>query len=106
MAETALAQLASSGVLGIVLVLSLLALVRKDAALRETDNARIEDAQKFNTLCLSLQKEVITAISTLSKIAELWEKKEEDRQRLARELAMQTQNTPREMRAGRGAHDE
>ncbi len=93
MTETALGQLASSGVLGAFLVLVLFALRAKDNALRAADNARIEDAQKFNTLCLSLQKEVITAISTLAKLAELWEKKEEDREQLARELALR--NPPR-----------
>lgn len=94
MVDSMLAQLAGTGVVGAFLVLSLLALRAKDASLTAEKNSRIEDAQKFNALCLSLQKEVMTAIGTLGKIADTWEKKEADRQTLARELALRTTATP------------
>jgi CTP synthase (UTP-ammonia lyase) len=87
-------QLASTGVVGVFLVLALLSLRSTYNALVAEKNARIEDVQKFNTLCLALQKEVITSISTLAKIAERTEKKEEERDRDARIAAIRTQQTP------------
>ncbi len=83
MAETALAQLASSGVLGVFLVLVLLALRAKDTALREESKARVDDAQRMLTLAIQLQKEVTTTVAALTEIMEKWEEREEERERVA-----------------------
>ena len=94
MAESALTQLAGTGVVGVVLVLALLALWRKDKDLRAEASARVEDAQRMLALAMTLQKDVTLAVSALTEIVEKWEKREEERERLVREAAMRVQVTP------------
>lgn len=85
---TLLQQLASSGVLGVVLVLALLALRTKDRELRGESQARIDDAQRMLELSMRLQKDVTLAVAALTEIVDKWEKREEERERLSREVAM------------------
>ncbi len=89
MAESALAQLAGTGVVGIVLVLALLALWQKDKDFKAEAKARIDDAQRMLGLAMQLQKDVTTAVAALTEIVEKWERREEDRERLAAEVARQ-----------------
>jgi hypothetical protein len=96
MVESAYASLASTGVVGVILVLTILALRVKDDALSTEKNARIEDAQKFLALALSLQKEVTLAVSALTEIVKKWEKREEEQERLEREVARARVDTPQE----------
>lgn len=84
-------QIASTGILGILLVASILALVRIYRDLIAEKNSRIEDATKFNTLALAMQKEMILATQSLVKIARSFEVREE---RIERELMMRTRPTP------------
>ncbi len=94
MAESALAQLASSGVLGLFLVLVLLALKQKDAAYTTEAKARVDDAQRMLTLAIQLQKEVTTTVAALTEIMEKWEQREEDRERLVREVQARPATSP------------
>jgi|GEM_PF-4496966 len=94
MAESMLTQLAGTGVVGAFLVIALLALRQKDGDLRAESKARIEDSQRMLELALRLQKDVTTAVAALTEIVEKWEKREEDRERLTREVALRTQGTP------------
>lgn len=75
--QALLGQLASTGVVGVFLVMALIALKKKDADLDKEKNSRIEDTKQFSTLCLSLQKEVITAVQKLSEVVEFLEKRED-----------------------------
>lgn len=92
---TLIGQVASTGIVGIFLALALLALREKDKALLIEKNARIEDSQKYMTLAMALQKDVITAVKTLGEIVEKWEKREEDRERLDRELELRNARSVR-----------
>lgn len=89
-----LTQLASTGVVGIFLVIALFALRHKDKALEDEKNARIKDAHDYTSLAMTLQKDVILAVKTLGEIVEKWEKREEERERFEREITMRTQGTP------------
>lgn len=89
MAESALTQLASSGVLGVFLVIVLLALRQKDLEVRAAlalvqaeSRSRVEDAQRMLALAMAMQKDVTTAVATLTEIVEKWERREEERERL------------------------
>lgn len=93
MPETMLTQLAGSGVLGVFLVLVCLALRAKDRDLREESKARIADAQRMLELAMRLQKDVTTAVAALTEIVDKWERREEERERLSREVAMRTMPT-------------
>ncbi len=93
MAESALAQLAGSGVLGVFLVLVLLALRQKDGDYKSEAKARIDDAQRMLTLAMTLQKDVTIAVAALTEIVEKWEKREEERERL---VALQRPQTPQD----------
>ena len=73
-------QLASTGVVGALLVLTLLALREKDRQLKAEMLARIEDAAKFHTLSMSLQREVIAAVGKLGEMLDLWERRDAERQ--------------------------
>ncbi len=79
MAETALTQLASSGVLGVFLVLVLLALRQKDADFKVEAKARIDDAQRMLTLAMALQKDVTVAVAALTEIMETIERRDSSR---------------------------
>jgi energy-converting hydrogenase A subunit M len=81
MTEHILAQLASTGVVGVLLVLAILALRAKDAALIEEQHSRIEDAKAYLALAMALQKEVIAAVSKLADIVEIFERRETERER-------------------------
>jgi hypothetical protein len=85
MAESVLAQLAGSGVLGVFLVLVLLALKQKDQDFKAEAKARIDDSQRMLQLAMTLQKDVTTAVAALTEIVEKWERREEERERLAQE---------------------
>ena len=65
-----LSQLASTGVVGVLLVLALLALRSKDKELKDEQQARIEDAKSYLKLAMSLQEQVISAVTKLSDIVE------------------------------------
>lgn len=73
-------QLASTGVVGALLVLTLLALREKDKQLKAEMQARIEDASKFNTLSMALQREVIAAVGKLGEMLDLWERRDAERE--------------------------
>jgi hypothetical protein len=73
-----LSQLASTGIVGVLLVIALYTLRTKDRELKAEMQLRIEDAQKFNTLAMSLQKEVIQSVSRLGEIVEWAEKRIDD----------------------------
>jgi type II secretory pathway component PulM len=87
MAESALAQLAGTGVVGLVLVLALLALWQKDKDYKAESKARIDDAQRMLAILMQMQKDVTTAVAALTEIVEKWEKREEERERHAREAS-------------------
>lgn len=80
MAE-ALSQLAGTGVVGALLVVCMFALRQKDKELSDEKASRIKDAQDYTTLAMSLQKEVIIAVTKLSEIVDVWEKREQERLR-------------------------
>lgn len=73
----ALQQLASTGVVGALLVVAIFALRAKDKELQQEKAARIDDAKAYLQLAMSLQEQVITAVNKLSEIWEAWEKREE-----------------------------
>jgi hypothetical protein len=76
-----LGQLASSGLLGLILVIALLALRQKDKELSDEKAARIADAQENLKLIMGLHQQVIIAVNKLSELVEIWEKREADRER-------------------------
>ena len=80
-------QLASTGVVGVLLVLALLALRQKDKELKDEQQARIEDAKAYLKLAMSLQEQVLGAVNKLAEIVEAWERREEEREKLEREAA-------------------
>jgi hypothetical protein len=80
-----LSQLAGTGVVGVLLVLSLLALRHKDRELKLEQQARIEDAKAYLNLAMSLQSQVIVAVNKLSEIVDAWERRDEERERVATE---------------------
>lgn len=94
MAESALAQLAGTGVVGVVLVLALLALWQKDKDFKGEAKARIDDAGRMLAIAMTLQKDVTNAVTALTAIVEKWERREEERERL--EIRLRVQPTPPE----------
>lgn len=76
-----LSQIASTGIVGVFLVIALIALHRRDGELQTEKNLRIADAGKYLELALALQKDVIVAVKTLGEIVEKWERREEERER-------------------------
>lgn len=76
-----LTQVASTGLVGVFLVIALFALRQRDAELQAEKGHRITDAAKYLELALELQKDVIVAVKTLGEIVEKWEKREEARER-------------------------
>lgn len=80
MTDTLLGQIASTGIVGVFLAIALLALREKDKQLKAEMAARIDDAAKFNTLAMSLQREVIQAVHKLGEMLTIWERLEEERQ--------------------------
>ncbi len=81
----ALSQLASTGVVGVLLVLTLLALRSKDRELRAESQARIEDAKKYNDLAMNLQKQMIESVNKQGEIMDRFEAIEEQRRAAAQE---------------------
>lgn len=77
MTEQLIGQLASTGVVGVLLGLAILALRDKDKQLRTEMEARIADAAKFNTLAMSLQREVIEAVNKLGDMLTIMERRDE-----------------------------
>lgn len=94
MTETILTQLASTGVVGALLVVALVALQRKDQEAREESRARVEDSQRFLTLAVDLQAKVTQAVHALTEIVDKWERREEERERLVRETALRVPTPP------------
>jgi len=82
--DTAVGQIASSGILGALLVIALFALWQKDKELQREKNARIEDAKQYNMLSMSLQREVIQAVEKLSDIVQIWKQQSERDRRTPR----------------------
>lgn len=91
MPESALQQLAGTGVVGVVLALALYALWRKDRDLRTESAARVEDAQRMLELAMKLQKELTLAVTALTEVAK---ELKLERERLLREQALRVQPTP------------
>lgn len=85
---------ASTGIVGVFLVIALLALKDKDKKLNDEKDARIKDSAQYLALAMSLQEKVISAVKSLAEIVEKWEKREEERERLEREIAARTKATP------------
>lgn len=79
MTEAILGQLASTGVVGALLVLALLALRDKDRQLKAEMLARIEDAKKYNDMSMALQREVMAAVDQLGRMIEMIERREAER---------------------------
>lgn len=90
-AQPALSQLASTGVVGAVLALALIALWLKDRDLRAESVARVEDAQRMLDLAMKLQKELTLAVTALTEVAK---ELKLERERLLREQALRVQPTP------------
>jgi hypothetical protein len=61
-------QIASQGLLGVLLVVTGLAYWNKDKALTDERNARIADAKAYNDLALKLQAQVIDSVNKVSEI--------------------------------------
>lgn len=78
--DPVLGQIASTGVVGALLIVTMFALREKDKQLKAEMAARIEDAAKFNTLAMSLQREVIQAVHKLGEMLAIWERRDEERQ--------------------------
>lgn len=91
MPETALDQLASTGIIGALLALTLYALWRKDRDLRAESAARVEDAQRMLDLAMRLQKELTLAVNALTEVAR---ELKLERERLMREAALRPLPTP------------
>ncbi len=75
-------QIASTGIVGVFLVLAILALRAKDAELSLEKSARIKDSQDFLQLAMNLQGQVILAVNKLSEMVESWERREQERERI------------------------
>jgi len=69
----ALGQLASTGVVGVILVLTLLALRSKDKEVSDEKAARIKDSQDTLQMILKIQQSVTDAVHKLGQIVEAWE---------------------------------
>lgn len=93
-APDALAQLASTGIAGVVAVLAILALRQKDKELRAESAERIADSKMFATVLMDLQAKVTGAVIVMADLAEKWEKREEERERAAREAALRVPTPP------------
>lgn len=88
-----LQQLASTGVVGLVAAIFLYLYLAERKVSQKEFHSRIEDAQKYSSLAMALQKEVITAVQALTKIAAHLEKQDEQKERLERELALRGGDT-------------
>jgi uncharacterized membrane protein YccC len=69
----ALGQLASTGVVGVFLVLALFALRSVYRELSEERDARIKDSQDTLQMILKIQQGVTDAVHKLGQIVEAWE---------------------------------
>jgi len=65
--EDAIANIASSGVLGALLVIVLLAYGRKDKEYKDVQEARVTDARKVTTTILEMQEKWQTTINMLER---------------------------------------
>ena len=97
MTEQAVGQIASTGAVGALLILAVIALIHKEKhikelmkeqalALQEKDkqikaemDARVADSGRFITLAMSLQREVIEAVNKLGDMLAFIEKRDEDK---------------------------
>lgn len=93
--DPVLSQIASTGIVGAFCVLALIMFWAKDKALTKEMNSRIEDARQFTAFVIAIQKEVISAVNALTKIADTLEKREEERERLLHELEKQREEKQR-----------
>lgn len=75
--------IASTGLAGAMLVVSLFALRSKDRELSTEKAARIGDSRDNLQLIMKLQEQVIMAVNKLSDLVEIWEKREAERERVA-----------------------
>lgn len=93
------AQIAGTGVVGALLLVALfvirylyselkeerrlhdLEIDKKDAALNAEMRARIEDAQKYNTISMTIQKETIDTVNKLSDMFEVMERRDTKREK-------------------------
>ena len=82
MTEQLFSQIASTGVVGALLVIALLALRAKDKELKAEMTARIADSERFNQTALAIQKEVMTAVSKLAEMVKFTEERIEERDKL------------------------
>lgn len=73
--EEASKQLVAVPVFGGLLLMALCAIAYLFRELRAETRARIEDAGKLNTIAMTLQREVITAVNELVRIVEVLEKR-------------------------------
>lgn len=94
MENQVLSQLASTGVVGVLLVLSLLALRHKDREMTMEKQARIDDAKAYLNLAMSLQQQVIVAVNKLSEIVDAWERRDEEREARAEVSIRQRKGAP------------
>lgn len=78
MMTDALGQIASTGVMGVLLVIALIALYLKDKQLGEETEARIKDGQETQKLLMQVQQSAIDTTHKLSEVADRMEKREED----------------------------
>lgn len=62
------AQIASQGLLGVMLIIVSWVAWKKDQALEEERDARIADAKNYNELSLKLQAQVLDAVNKLADI--------------------------------------
>ncbi len=74
MPNTLLQQLASTGIVGLLLALALFALRDMQRQLKEEMKARIEDAAKNTQTVLALQRELIEATQQIAAMLDLFRK--------------------------------
>ena len=77
-----------------MLVVALLALRAKDRALSAEQAARVSDARENLQLIMKLQEQVIIAVNKLSELVEIWEKREADREAVARAVQSTGPHSP------------
>jgi len=85
--EQLLSQIASTGVVGALLVIALLALRAKDKELKAEMSARIADGERFRESILAIQKEVMTAVASLAGMVKFTEQRIEERDELIEKLS-------------------
>lgn len=74
----ALGHIASTGVMGSLLVIALIGYYLKDKRLTEETQARIKDGQETQKLLMQVQSSVIDAVHKLGEIVEWAEKRADE----------------------------